>query len=515
MNIQQLHTQGFKVSQIANKLGISRTTVYGYLRKSPEEMLVWVASTKERKKKLDMYEGHITSWLKDHPDLSAAQVHDWLQERYASLVVGESTVRSYVKDLREKYHIPKLKNQRSYQAIPDLPMGQQAQVDFGQSKQKTSKGREIKLFFISFVLSHSRYKYAEWLDRPFTTRDVIRAHEAAFNYFTGIPYELVYDQDALLVVNENAGDIILTAEFQAYREERELNVYICRKADPESKGKIENVVGFIKKNFAKNRVFHNLDQWNEQCKAWLKRTGNGKIHNTTKKRPVEVFSDEKQHLRPISHSIKMLPKTELSITRTVRKDNTILYEANRYSVPLGTYGWINHVYITVTDDGRLLVREQIDGPIIANHLIDQRKGILVQDRQHTRDRSKGIGAFITNLANQFEDVNMAHAFLDGVRQAYPRYIRDQLQLIARTLKDIDSKTKELVLKECMKRKLCSASEFTDVVEYINRQRQVNTEHSIVIKDIKPLSNLTQSIMNIKPRTRDVNEYISILKGASV
>ncbi|WP_148302699.1 IS21 family transposase [Caldalkalibacillus mannanilyticus] len=513
MNIQQLHNQGFNNSQIATKLGISRTTVYEYLRKSPEEMAVWLASSKLRRKKLGSYEEHIVSWLKEHPDLSAAQVYDWLQERYPSLKVGESTTRSYVRELREKYHIPKVKEHRHYQAIPDPPMGQQAQVDFGQTKQKTSRGKEIKLYFISFVLSHSRYKYAEWLDRPFTTRDVIRAHESAFQHFEGIPYELVYDQDALLVVNENAGDIILTNEFQSYREERKLNIHLCRKADPESKGKIENVVGFVKKNFAKNRVFHRLDHWNEQCLSWLKRTGNGKVHNTTKKRPAEVFTLEKQHLRPVSSSIKML-KPDSSISRTVRKDNTILYESNRYSVPLGTYGKTNQVYIEVTVDEHLVIREQMDGPIIAEHSIDYRKGVLVQDRQHTRDRTKGIDAYIHSIAEQFEDVNLAHRFLEEVRRTYPRYIRDQLQMISKTMKSIDTMTMDLALKECMKRKLWSASEFHDAVEYVKRQRQVNIALSSK-HDMKPLNQWDQSLMEIKPRTRDVKEYIAILKGESI
>ncbi|WP_052123411.1 MULTISPECIES: transposase [Heyndrickxia] len=95
--------------------------------------------------------------------------------------------------------------------------------------------------------------------------------------------ELVYDQDALLMVNENAGDLILTKEFQSYREARKLKVYFCRKADPESKGRIENVVGYVKGNFAKHRIFQNIDQWNESCISWLERTGNRKVHNTTKK----------------------------------------------------------------------------------------------------------------------------------------------------------------------------------------------------------------------------------------
>ncbi|WP_299095891.1 DDE-type integrase/transposase/recombinase, partial [uncultured Metabacillus sp.] len=137
---------------------------------------------------------------------------------------------------------------------------QQVQVDFGYTKQKTISGKEIKLCFISFVLSHSRYKYVEWLDRPFTTRDVIRSHENAFEAFGGIPKEIVYDQDSLIVVSENKGDLILTSEFLSYREERGFNLYVCRKADPESKGKIENVVKFIKRNFAKHRIFHNLEK---------------------------------------------------------------------------------------------------------------------------------------------------------------------------------------------------------------------------------------------------------------
>ncbi|MCT1905576.1 helix-turn-helix domain-containing protein, partial [Oceanobacillus sojae] len=89
--------------RIARKLGISRTTVYKYLEKSPQEMAEWVASTQTRKKKLDAYELLIHTWLTEYPDLSSAQVHDWLKERFPTLRVGESTVRSYVKALREKY----------------------------------------------------------------------------------------------------------------------------------------------------------------------------------------------------------------------------------------------------------------------------------------------------------------------------------------------------------------------------------------------------------------------------
>ncbi|WEG14500.1 IS21 family transposase [Pullulanibacillus sp. KACC 23026] len=511
MEIYQLKQQGFKVRRIARKLGISRTTVYKYLELSPEEMSAWMASTKTRYKKLDPYEMLIQTWLSEHADLSASQIHDWLREKYPDLKVGESTVRGYVKELREKYGIPKVEEKRAYEAIPDPPMGKQAQVDFGQTIQKTLEGKEIRLYFISFVMSHSRFKYAEWLDRPFTTKDVIRTHENAFRFYGGIPHELVYDQDSLMVVSENSGDLILTGEFQAYREERKLVLHVCRKADPESKGRIENVVGFIKKNFAKNRVFGGIDQWNEQCIAWLERTGNGKVHNTTKKRPVEVFALEKQHLRLVTKEI-VLSNVDSSITRTVRKDNTILYLSNRYSVPLGTYKKDKDVFIEVSDENHLLVREEKKGPVIADHIISQEKGGLIQDRQHKRDRTKGIPAYITSVSKQFEDAELAYEFLTEVQRRYPRYIRDQLQLISKVLKS-DSEFASEALKACLDRGLYSATEFSDIHQYVKRQRQVDRSPGEQKKDpIKPLEAADQSILSTKPKIRDMNDYLAVLQG---
>ena len=84
-----------------------------------------------------------------------------------------------------------IKKIRQYEAIPEVEMDAQIQVDWGQTKQKTRSKEKIKLYFISFVLSHSRYKYLEWLDRAFTTQDTIRSHENAFHHFGGMPEEMV------------------------------------------------------------------------------------------------------------------------------------------------------------------------------------------------------------------------------------------------------------------------------------------------------------------------------------
>lgn len=514
MEIQQLLKQGFKKAAIARKLGISRPTLYKYLKKSPPEMAEWVESLQTRSKKLDPYHDLILCWLKEHPDMTAAQVMDWLLERYSDLKVGESTVRAYVRELREIHHIPKEKHPRSYEAVQELPMGEQAQVDFGQTSQKTPEGKNIKLYFIAFVLSHSRYKYKEWLDRPFTTRDVIRTHENAFEWFGGIPHELVYDQDSLLVVSENGGDLILTEEFQLYRQERKLNFHICRKADPESKGKIENVVGFIKHNFAKHRIYYGLEKWNENGWNWLNRTGNYKVHNTTKKRPIEVFQKEKQHLRLVTQKIN-ISNSISSITRTVRKDNTIRYGSNRYTVPLGTFEKYNQVYVSETSEGQLIIRESAEGPEIAKHLIHKGKGKLIQDRQHTRDRTKGIDEYINSLAHKFGDVKLAQYFLEHVRKEKPRYIRDQLQLISKQVKAHEPTLLNHALRGCVEKKLFSASDFTDYIQHLDRQHSITlTGSTDNDNSVKSLHTVSQSLIETKAQTRDVYEYVAVLEGQS-
>ena len=128
-----------------------------------------------RSKKLDIHKELILHWLREFPDLTAAQVLDWLKEKYPEYKIGESTVRSYVRCLRE-----------DYRAVQDPSIGKQIQADFGFKTVKNQKGKPVKLVFIVFVLAHSRYKYVEYQNRPFTTKDVISAHRNAFKEFGGV-----------------------------------------------------------------------------------------------------------------------------------------------------------------------------------------------------------------------------------------------------------------------------------------------------------------------------------------
>ncbi|WP_010200231.1 IS21 family transposase [Bacillus sp. m3-13] len=504
MDIFKLKQKGFSISAISKKLGISRNTVYSYIKMTPEEFDNWIHTTMTRRKRLDTYHDQILAWLKEHQDLSGAQVHDWLKEHHEEFDIGESTVRGYVKELREKYSIPKRSSYRQYQSVEDLPMGKQAQVDFGETYAFKTNGSRQKLWFIAFVLSTSRYKFVSWLDRPFTTRDVIQAHEAAFHYYGGMPEELVYDQDHLIAVSENAGDIILTKEFQAYQQLRKFGIYLCRKSDPETKGKIENVVKFVKYNFSKNRVLTSLEVWNEQSINWLARTGNYNVHHTTKKRPFEVHALEKQHLQKVSTQFSFENNHTGSITRNIRKDNVISYESNRYSVPTGTYRpkKSNVAHLEITEENRLLIRLNPGGKIIANHMLVSGRGKLVQDKSHKRKRSTKLAEWEAEIVTLFEDQVKAQQFISSLKERYPRHMGDQLTILWNLLQQEPLKVNP-ALDKALELRLTSANDLRDLLVSVIQEEPIQRNQDV--QSESPYS-------HIHVTTRKVESYIEILKG---
>jgi hypothetical protein len=219
--------------------------------------------------------------------------------KYINLPGNEQTLRNYIHYLIEAGQLKLNIGKRFYKKVPPLPYGKQMQIDFGTYKTKNG----LKLYIFGAVLSASRYKYIAFQDKPFTTIDLIGHLLDCFDYIGGIPEELVIDQDSIMVVSENYGDIIYTEKFSCFIQEMRLRMYVCRKSDPESKGKIENVIKYVKYNFLSIRDFTSIGQAHESLSGWLKRRGNGKISQATKRIPLLAIDEERLHFRPLKNSI--------------------------------------------------------------------------------------------------------------------------------------------------------------------------------------------------------------------
>ena len=459
-----LKKKGFNISQISHETGLSRPTVYKYLAMDLEELETWSNDLLVRRKKLDPYRERILGWLNRYPHMSSSQIYDWLLESDQDLGVAESTVRLYVKELRESEGIVKNPKPRNYMAVPELPPGKQTQVDWGQSRQNKVGGGQIKLYFIAFVLSHSRYKFVHWQDRPFSTEDGIHAHELALGYFGGMTEEFVYDQDTIISVNENAGDFILTAGFQAYVETRGFQVRLCRKEDPESKGKIESVVKFVKQNFAANRLYAGLEDWNQRSLNWLKRTGNHRKNHLTKERPEKMFITEKKHLPP-AHPVTLDKNYKLSITRAIRKDNSVSYQSNRYAVPLGTYNRFSgqRLHLRLESD-HLIIMDPLQREVLAKHRLCQGKGKLIGSELHERQPSASQVELKEKVFQMLGFTDHARLFVEEIWHNYPRHRQDQFRLIIRGIKEYPQSA-TAALERCILEAAYSANSFKRFLVY--------------------------------------------------
>lgn len=174
--------------------------------------------------------------------------------------MNAKTVFNYVKHIRAKYSLSKQSesNPRIYAKLEETAYGEYALVDFGEKWQFYSDGRKVKVYFFAMVLCRSRKKYIWFSKTPFTAELAVYAHEKAFEYYGGKPKHIIYDQDAVFLHKENMGDYILTKTFNSFVNQEHLDVIFCRKSDPESKGKVENVVKYVKNNFLRGRTFHNI-----------------------------------------------------------------------------------------------------------------------------------------------------------------------------------------------------------------------------------------------------------------
>ena len=500
--IKDLQRKGFSIRQTASILQVSRTTVSKYQRMTLDEYME-TAETVRKLSSLDEYKSIILDWLNDFPSMTAAQVYDWLLEHY-TLDISERSVSRYVKALRAEYNIVKVKQQRDYEAIDELPMGHQMQLDFGEKNMPLPdrKGHK-KVYFMGVVLAHSRYKWGYFQDRPFTTETLIYALRQCFHFFGGVTKEIVIDQDSIIVTNENLGDIIYTYTFEQFKQQHKLNIHVCRKADPESKGKVENVVKYIKRNFLPHRSYMEMDHLNAAFGAWLNRTGNAKVHGITKKVPAKVFEVEREHLRPILITEENFCSP--SIIRHVRKDNTILYNSNRYSVPLGTHH--KHPQVSLIIDGeRLQIYNEFHDYIIAEHQICSLKGKLIKLSEHRRDKEKSLDQMEARILDllQGEWSNDWRLYLKQIRTLKSRYYRDQLTLLNELIIEHESEVLDEAMIYCSGHDLYSINDIRNACIYMNQYNLDEVHEPLIEPNYEPVTN--KQIMEVITQKRSLQEY---------
>jgi hypothetical protein len=411
--------------------------------------------------------------------------------------------------VRQKHHLPKISPVREFNIVEELPYGQQAQVDFGQYNMRNGLGKRIKVWFFTMILSRSRYKYVFFSDTPFTSHTAIEGHEKAFAFFDGIPQEVVYDQDKVFLTDENKGDLLLTSAFKDYCRERLFRLHFCRKADPQSKGKVENVVKYTKQNFLYNRPFSDVPLLNQEALAWLGRTANAKPHAATQKVPYSEWCFEKKSLTPFV-AIAIKPPSNLY---TVRKDNTISYKGNIYTLPSDTYNG-RGTQVKVSRENGLLVASSLTNVILCSHAISTEKGKLVSNTDHKRQKSDKLAQILISISLLFDDPALAIKFMENIRREKPRYLRDQLSLLKQTVEGGCSPVANQALEYCTRMDVSSANDFKSVAEQLLQEKSRKKVSMPEPIPANPLNGVIAGAANYLPAKSSITDYEPLMKGGN-
>ena len=290
--LKHLLDQGLSKTAIARQLGVSRRSIYHWIRTGQLERDLTSGGLRARAgrpTKLAPYTPIITTRLATYPELSAVRLFE--EVRAAGYRGGVTQLRDYVARVRPR---PEPEPVVRFETAP----GQQAQVDFAECRFPWGKRCALLV-----VLGYSRLLWLHFYPRQ-TMATVMAGLEAAFHYFAGVPRELLFDQMKAVVLEDrrpDGGRLLENAEFLRFAAHWGFRIRACRPYRAQTKGKVERPVGYVRGNFLYGREFLGDADLAAQAERWLEATANARVHGTTGVVPRARFEqDERAVLLPLA-----------------------------------------------------------------------------------------------------------------------------------------------------------------------------------------------------------------------
>jgi len=270
--------EGLKARQIADKLMLDTRTVTRWLLAKNYHQREAVT----KKSKLDPYKDEIINLLERHA-FTATQIYQRISE--AGFNGGYTTVRTYVRQVRPK-------RPAAFLSLAFAP-GECAQVDWGIFKTIEVGSSRRKLNFFVMVLAHSRMMYVEF-SLAQSMEHFLSCHQHAFEFFGGVPENIMIDNLKTGVIRRITGqDIVFNPKYLDFAQHYGFTIKACGVRKGNEKGRVENGVGYVKKNFLNGLEITQFEALNPAIKQWMDTIANIRIHGETRQKPVDLWPEDK------------------------------------------------------------------------------------------------------------------------------------------------------------------------------------------------------------------------------
>ena len=362
----ELKRQGLTICQISELSGFDPKTVRKYLR-DPDTPIYGPRAP--RANILDPYKTFVDGEL-ERGVWNVRVLHRSLTQR--GYKGGYTSLKDYVHPRRlEANHVAV----RRFETDP----GRQAQVDWGDLGDViAADGTKQSISAFALALGHSRAMFSDVAtDQKLPT--LLRMHERAFAELGGVPHEILYDQMKTVVIRtltlgtDDRGEIRWNPTFLDFARYWGFTPRLCRAYRPQTKGKIEAGIKYIRRNFLCGREADSLDDLSGQMRTWLSEVANARVHGTTHRLVSEALRQEIPHLQPVG-SRPPYPLQEEE-KRKVTRDAYVAFRANLYAAPWQMAG--KEVLVRIVGDQVLLRR---DNQTLVTHPLCTGKHQTIEDR---------------------------------------------------------------------------------------------------------------------------------------
>jgi transposase len=323
MDARALRRQGYTYAEIGRLLGRDWRTVKRYLESGAQP----VYRRRRMPSKLDEFKPLIDQWLAATPRLQATRIHQDLVRDYG-FEGGYNTVRRYVERSRPR---PAPRSSERFETAP----GHQAQVDWSHEQPiTTSSGLELPLYCFHMVLGHSRDSFC----RLTGSQDLVTfwaCHRAAFAHFGGVPRQLLYDRTKTVVRTHvgrerSLGENVFHPEALASAHHYGFTLKLCRAYRPQTKGKVESDVPYVRERLLRAHTFTDYEHANEAWASWNEEIARQRVHGTHREIVADRAARDRAALGPLPPSAYLVVERT---TRVVARDGLFSFEGRRYAVP--------------------------------------------------------------------------------------------------------------------------------------------------------------------------------------
>ncbi len=335
--VQVLRRAGHTQADVTRLTGVSEREVRRIESEPPVATADDAAEHKRRQlgrpSMVGAFREFVAGVLAEEPELLSLEI--LRRARLDGYAGGKSSLYALIASLRPRPTRPMVR----FEGLP----GEFSQHDFGHVDVRFMDGSKKRIHFFA-----SRLKYSRWAEVTIVPNErvetLLRTLVDHFASFGGVPLLAVFDRPKTVALRW-AKDGTVTEwnpTFAAVALDLSIGVEVCWPRRPNQKGSVENLVGWVKGSFFKQRRFLDEADLLAQLAEWHVEVNTKTSSRATGVPPAARIAEERARLRPL----KVAPQDlALRIPIFVGPTGYVLHETHQYSMPPDAIGIAGTLYL--------------------------------------------------------------------------------------------------------------------------------------------------------------------------